>query len=202
MPVLSEPVTDGSVLGAMSPCCWWHPSFASLESVTLCMGHLLTTTMSFDLISPVTYLLQRLSFTPTVSSLHSLFTSCWASSPSERIAKTMGGVGSSQHQQTEPWNIPSWKRPIKNIKPNSWLHAGPAKIQTLCLRVVSRCSLNTSSSGRAHCPGELFHTHHPLMQNLSPEQYFTSSWSILHKALAELFFQSCVHCLQMEQLCQ
>ena len=112
MPVLSEPVTDGSVLGAMSPCCWWHPSFASLESVTLCMGHLLTTTMSFDLISPVTYLLQRLSFTPTVSSLHSLFTSCWASSPSERIAKTMGGVGSSQHQQTEPWNIPSWKRPI------------------------------------------------------------------------------------------
>ena len=134
MPVLSEPVTDGSVLGAMSPCCWWHPSFASLESVTLCMGHLLTTTMSFDLISPVTYLLQRLSFTPTVSSLHSLFTSCWASSPSERIAKTMGGVGSSQHQQTEPWNIPSWKRPIKNIEPNSWLHAGPAKIQTLCLR--------------------------------------------------------------------
>ena len=30
---------------------------------------------------------------------------------------------------------------------NSWLHAAPPKIQTLCLRAVSKCSLNSSSLG-------------------------------------------------------
>jgi len=33
---------------------------------------------------------------------------------------------------------------------NSWMHTGPHKIQTLCLRVLSKHSLNSSSSGP--CP--------------------------------------------------
>jgi len=72
---------------------------------------------------------------------------------------------------------------------NSWHHMGLSKNQTLCLRTLSRCSLNSSSSGLcplpwAACPiptalGSLFHAHCALGQNLS----LTSSDSALCHSL-------------------
>lgn len=38
----------------------------------------------------------------------------------------------------------SWKGPKKIIKSNSWLNKGPRKIQALCLRAMSKYSLNFS----------------------------------------------------------
>ena len=38
----------------------------------------------------------------------------------------------------ESQNILSWKGPTKIIESNSWLHTGPPKIQTLCLRALSK----------------------------------------------------------------
>lgn len=40
----------------------------------------------------------------------------------------------------------------------------------LCLWVVSKQSLSSGSWGHVHCPGKLFHAHHPLMQNVFPEK--------------------------------
>lgn len=57
--------------------------------------------------------------------------------------------------QTEPQNIPSWKGHIRLIESNSWLHTLPPKNQTLCLRVLSKCSLNSVSLALGnlfHCP--------------------------------------------------
>jgi len=43
----------------------------------------------------------------------------------------------------ETQNIPHWKGPIRVIKSTPWLHKEPPKNQTICLRVLSRCFLNT-----------------------------------------------------------
>ena len=52
----------------------------------------------------------------------------------------------------ESQNIPSWKVPTRIMECNSWLHTGSSKIQTQCLRVLSKCSLSSSIRGHAHCP--------------------------------------------------
>jgi len=44
-------------------------------------------------------------------------------------------------------NILSWKRSMGIIKSNSWLHTEPPKIQTLCLRALSKHCLNSGSPG-------------------------------------------------------
>ncbi|XP_021247687.1 uncharacterized protein LOC110396396 [Numida meleagris] len=54
------------------------------------------------------------------------------------------GVGSTSQ------NILSWKRPTRIT--DSWLHTAQPKSQTLCLRVLSKRSLNSGGSGHTPCP--------------------------------------------------
>jgi len=44
-----------------------------------------------------------------------------------------------------------WKGPIRIMESNSWLHRGALKIQTLCLRALSKC-LNSGSLGPCPLP--------------------------------------------------
>lgn len=44
----------------------------------------------------------------------------------------------------ESQNIPNWKRRTVIIESNFWPHTEPPKNQTLCLRVLSRCFLNSA----------------------------------------------------------
>lgn len=60
-------------------------------------------------------------------------------------------------------NIPIWKRLKRIVESSSWLHTGLPKIQTLCLRVLSRRSLNSGTLG--HAPSRLFHAHCPQVRN-------------------------------------
>ena len=60
----------------------------------------------------------------------------------------------SEAIELESQNILSWKGPVRTIKSNSRFHTGPPKIQTLCLRALSRHSLNSSTGGHAHSPGQ------------------------------------------------
>ena len=55
-----------------------------------------------------------------------------------------------------------------SIKSSSWLHTAPPKNQTLCLRVLSKHSFNSSSSVPAALGSipSLFHAHCPLGHNL------------------------------------
>jgi len=46
----------------------------------------------------------------------------------------------------ESQNILSWKGSTRIIGPSSWFHTGPPKIQILCLRALSKCSLNYGTS--------------------------------------------------------
>ena len=52
-------------------------------------------------------------------------------------------------QGTEPYEILSWKGPIRITESNSWLHT---KNQTTRLRTLSKRSLNSSTQGCAHRP--------------------------------------------------
>jgi len=54
----------------------------------------------------------------------------------------------------------------KDHQYNSHLHATPTKIQTQCLKALSKFSLSSGTRGHARCPGQLFHAHHPLVQTL------------------------------------
>ena len=56
------------------------------------------------------------------------------------------------HRIIESQSIPSWKGPTRIIKSNSWLHKGPPKIQTVCLKAPSKCLFNSSSSGLCPLP--------------------------------------------------
>ena len=53
------------------------------------------------------------------------------------------------------------------IKSDSWDHTGPPKIQTLCLRAVSKHSLISGTRGRTHCPGQPVPCPLPLLQTPS-----------------------------------
>lgn len=55
---------------------------------------------------------------------------------------------------TKSWNIWSWKGLAKEIKSKLCFHTAPTKIQTLCLRELSKCSLIFSSSGLCPLPWE------------------------------------------------
>ena len=50
-------------------------------------------------------------------------------------------------QNQESQNIPRWKGPTRISVPSSWLHREPPKAQILCLRALSKHSLNSSSLG-------------------------------------------------------
>jgi len=49
-------------------------------------------------------------------------------------------------------NVPSRKGPPRITESNSHLHTGPPKL--LCLRVLSKLSVNSGTWGRTHCPGQ------------------------------------------------
>ena len=55
----------------------------------------------------------------------------------------------------------------KIIYSSFWLHMGSPKIQTIFLRALSKCFLNSSRmSAMTTALGSLFHAHHPLVQNI------------------------------------
>ena len=52
----------------------------------------------------------------------------------------------SEKENIESQNIPTWKGLTGITESNSWLLTASPKIQTLCLRAVSKCSLSSGSS--------------------------------------------------------
>ena len=51
------------------------------------------------------------------------------------------------HRIIDAQNIPSWKGPTRIMESSSRLHTALPQIQPLCLRAVSKCSLNSGSTG-------------------------------------------------------
>ena len=49
---------------------------------------------------------------------------------------------------------PELEESTRIMESNPWFHIAILKSQTLCLRMVSRCSLNSGIQGCAHCPGQ------------------------------------------------
>lgn len=54
----------------------------------------------------------------------------------------------------ESQNIQSWERPSVATGSNPWLRTGPPQNQTLCVRAVSKRSLNSCSSGALPAVGQ------------------------------------------------
>jgi len=68
----------------------------------------------------------------------------------QAFCRQIQSLGKCKGAPLEQLNIPSWKRPTRIIESNSWLHRAPPKIQTLCLRALSKCFLVLQHSGP--CP--------------------------------------------------
>jgi len=66
---------------------------------------------------------------------------------------TMWSVATPQPQPNviESQNIPSWKGPIRITESNSWLHTGPSRNLTMCLRALSKRFLNSVLITIFHC---------------------------------------------------
>lgn len=62
----------------------------------------------------------------------------------------------------EPQNVPSWRGPTEIIKSKFWPHIGSPKIENLCLKVVSKHSLNSSSLGPCPLPSGAYSKAWPL----------------------------------------
>lgn len=58
--------------------------------------------------------------------------------------KTEKCIDLNIHTYIESQNILSWNESIKIVESNSWLHVGPPKNQTVCLKAIPKCFLNSS----------------------------------------------------------
>lgn len=81
----------------------------------------------------------------------------------------------------------SWKDRTKIIEFSSWLHTKPPQIHTLCLRALSRGSLNSSTCCYANSPGQPAPRPPPSGAEPAGEQPERSSKKAIAKRVGRVF---------------